>query len=247
MPVVLRDAWATLVPDMDGPDGPLPPLLLALTVLTGLVDAFSYLLLGHVFVANMTGNVVFMGFALAGTPGFSVLASAVALASFVAGAWAGGIAVHRTAAGRGRRLRNALLVEAVCVAAALVVSFVSGSPYTGGARFSLIALLGLGLGVQNAAVRAMAVPDFTTTVLTRTLTGTVADSRLARGPGSRVGRRGLSPAAMLAGAVAGGTAVLGGPRELPLLAALVILSGVVAATVLLGRGDAPWTRPDTTT
>ncbi|WP_327112653.1 DUF1275 domain-containing protein [Streptomyces sp. NBC_01341] len=246
MPVVLRDAWATLVPDLDGPDGPLPPLLLALTVLTGLVDAFSYLLLGHVFVANMTGNVVFMGFALAGAPGFSVLASAVALASFVAGAWSGGIAVHRTRADRGRRLRNALLVETACLAAALVVSLVSGGPYTGGARFALIALLGLGLGVQNAAVRAMAVPDFTTTVLTRTLTGTVADSRLAKGPGSRVGRRGLSPAAMLAGAVAGGAAVLGGPRELPLLAAVVILLGVVAVTVLLGRGDAPWTRVDAT-
>jgi uncharacterized membrane protein YoaK (UPF0700 family) len=39
--------------------GPLPVLLVCLTVVTGLVDAFSYLSLGHVFVANMTGNVVF--------------------------------------------------------------------------------------------------------------------------------------------------------------------------------------------
>ncbi len=46
--------------------GPLPVLLLALTVATGLVDAVSYLVLGHVFVANMTGNVVFSGFALSG-------------------------------------------------------------------------------------------------------------------------------------------------------------------------------------
>jgi hypothetical protein len=37
-------------------DGPLPPLLLALTAVTGLVDAASYLKLGHVFVANMTGT-----------------------------------------------------------------------------------------------------------------------------------------------------------------------------------------------
>ncbi|MEV2243193.1 YoaK family protein [Streptomyces sp. NPDC049970] len=243
MPVVLRDAWATFVPDMDGPDGPLPPLLLALTVLTGLVDAFSYLLLGHVFVANMTGNVVFMGFALAGAPGFSVLASSVALVSFVAGAWSGGIAVHQADTHRGRQLRHALLVETACVTAALTVSTVSGGPYTGGVRFALIALLALGLGAQNAAVRALAVPDLTTTVLTRTITGTVADSRLARGPGSRAGRRGLSAVAMLAGAVAGATAVLDGRRELPLLLALVILLGAVAATALLGRGDAPWTRP----
>ena len=50
----------------DRPYGPLPVLLICLTVVTGLVDAFSYLSLGHVFVANMTGNVVFLGFALAG-------------------------------------------------------------------------------------------------------------------------------------------------------------------------------------
>src|ERR1700712_1348240 len=72
------------------PDGPLPELLLALTVVTGLVDAFSYLSLGHVFVANMTGNVIFLGFALVGVPGFDVAASLVALAAFALGALAGG-------------------------------------------------------------------------------------------------------------------------------------------------------------
>jgi uncharacterized membrane protein YoaK (UPF0700 family) len=52
---------------VDRSHGPLPALLVCLTVVTGLVDAFSYLSLGHVFVANMTGNVVFLGFALAGS------------------------------------------------------------------------------------------------------------------------------------------------------------------------------------
>ncbi len=50
-----------------------------MTLVTGLVDAFSYLVLGHVFVANMTGNVVFLAFALAGAAGFSIPASLVAL------------------------------------------------------------------------------------------------------------------------------------------------------------------------
>ena len=39
---------------------PLPPTLLLLTLTTGLVDAVSFLGLGHVFTANMTGNVVFL-------------------------------------------------------------------------------------------------------------------------------------------------------------------------------------------
>jgi len=37
--------------------GPLPALLLLLTVATGVVDAVSILALGRVFIANMTGNV----------------------------------------------------------------------------------------------------------------------------------------------------------------------------------------------
>ena len=66
MSTFLTEARQTLVPRGEVKHGPLPPLLVAMTLVTGLVDAFSYLVLGHVFVANMTGNVVFLAFALAG-------------------------------------------------------------------------------------------------------------------------------------------------------------------------------------
>jgi hypothetical protein len=75
MKTVVTEAWRTIVPHADDKNGPLAPLLLCLTVVTGMVDAFSYLVLGHVFVANMTGNVVFLAFALAGAHGFSLAAS----------------------------------------------------------------------------------------------------------------------------------------------------------------------------
>ncbi|HEY8808806.1 MAG TPA: DUF1275 family protein, partial [Solirubrobacterales bacterium] len=65
-------------------------LLILLTMVTGVVDAVSYVALGHVFVANMTGNVVFLGFALAGAPGLSAPASIAALGAFLLGAIAGG-------------------------------------------------------------------------------------------------------------------------------------------------------------
>src|ERR1700681_1954325 len=70
--------------------GPLPALLLVLTFVTGLVDAVSYLRLGHVFVANMTGNIVFLGFAVAGATDFSIPASVVAVGAFLVGALTGG-------------------------------------------------------------------------------------------------------------------------------------------------------------
>ena len=71
-----------IIPGRGGEYGPLPPLLVAMTVVTGLVDAFSYLVVGHVFGANMTGNVVFLAFALTGARGFSLPAVVVALAAF---------------------------------------------------------------------------------------------------------------------------------------------------------------------
>src|SRR5260221_12187348 len=83
------DASQTLAPHGEVKHGPLPPLLVGMTLVTGLVDAFTYLVLGHIFVANMTGNVVFLAFALAGAPGFSILASRRALGAFVLGSLGG--------------------------------------------------------------------------------------------------------------------------------------------------------------
>jgi len=91
--------------------GPLPVMLLGLTVVTGLVDAVSILDLGRVFVANMTGNVVFVGFALAGAPGFSLSASLFALAGFLLGAGAGGVLVDRTGDDRAVLIRDGALLE----------------------------------------------------------------------------------------------------------------------------------------
>src|ERR1700709_1932882 len=79
-------------------------ILLLLTAVTGVVDAVSYLALGRVIVANMTGNVVFLGFSLGGDKQLSLAASAVALAAFLLGAVAGGRLGVRLGAHRGRLL-----------------------------------------------------------------------------------------------------------------------------------------------
>jgi Protein of unknown function (DUF1275) len=101
MTTFFTEVRQTLVPRGEVKHGPLPPLLVAMTLVTGLVDAFSYLVLGHVFVANMTGNVVFLAFALAGASGFSILASLVALCSFVLGSLGGGLLGSRLGEHRG--------------------------------------------------------------------------------------------------------------------------------------------------
>src|ERR1700732_3123031 len=74
---------------------PLTRTLLVLTVTTGVVDAVSYLGLGHVFTANMTGNVVLLGFGIAGTGGLPVVAPLVSLIAFVAGSATGSVLAAR--------------------------------------------------------------------------------------------------------------------------------------------------------
>ncbi|MFI9610477.1 YoaK family protein [Streptomyces sp. NPDC052023] len=240
---LLTDAFHTLVPPRGDRHGPLPPLLLTLTVVTGLVDAVSYLSLEHVFVANMTGNVVFLGFALAGAESLSALASVAALAAFLLGALAGGRLGTRLAAHRGRLLRTATAVETLLVAVASAAAAVTGGRVTTAVLYALIVLLGLAMGLQNAVARRLGVPDLTTTVLTLTLTGLAADSTSAGGAAPRPGRRILSVLAMLLGALAGAALVLHGHLVLTLGLALLLLALTSVATHLLSRTDAAWTRP----
>src|SRR5437588_12618597 len=105
------------------PDRALVLALLALTAVTGLVDAASYLGLGHVFTANMTGNVVFLSFALAGAPGLSVPRCSTALVGFFIGALlGGGLAVRMSSAPRHRWATAAFTAEAVLLLAAAATS-----------------------------------------------------------------------------------------------------------------------------
>ena len=191
----------------DDRDRSLLPLLFVLTVVTGLVDAVSYLSLGHVFVANMTGNVVFLGFAIAGAQGFSIAASFVAIAGFLVGAVVGGRLGASMVQHRNRFFAIAIVVKLGLVGAALLVAF-AVDPDGDLFRYALIVLLALAMGLQNAAARFVAVPDLTTTVLTLTLTGIAADSTLAGGNNPRVGRRLLATGAMLCGATIGALLVL---------------------------------------
>ncbi len=244
MTTFLTELRQTITGDSRGKHGPLPPLLLGLTLVTGLVDAFSYLMLGHVFVANMTGNVVLLGFALVGAPGFSVLASVAAITSFALGALIGGHVATRLGRDRGRLLSTAASMQTVFFAVSVVLAGLSDDPVTAVYRYPLIVVLALSMGIQNAAARKLAVPDLTTTVLTMTITGIAADSTIAGGPGSRAGRRLVAVAAMLAGALVGAALVIHARIFYPLLIALIITAVVAATTAILGKPEPAWVHPD---
>jgi uncharacterized membrane protein YoaK (UPF0700 family) len=218
--------------------------LLTLTAVTGLVDAVSYLELGRVFVANMTGNVVFLGFSVAPGSGLSAVASVIAIAGFLLGALAGGRAAHTLAAVRtGRWLATAFTVEAVILGLVAVLTATSVLPLAGDGRLATIAILAAALGVQNSTVRHLGAPDLTTTVLTLTLTGLAADSALAGGTGAKPHRRLGSVAAMLAGAAAGAGILQWSPSAAIAIAAALV--AVVAVAFMTARpGAAPTVAPE---
>jgi uncharacterized membrane protein YoaK (UPF0700 family) len=96
-----------------------------------------------------------------------------------------------------------------------------------------IALLALAMGLHNASVRKLAVPDMTTTVLTLTLTGLAADSSLAGGQNPRLPRRLLAVALMLLGALAGALLLRCGLKW-TILAATAVAAGACAVSAARG-------------
>ncbi len=235
-------------PGAKAPDGkaqgPLPPLLLVLTVVTGVVDAVRLLRRGRVCVANMTGNVVFTGFALVGAPGFSLSASLAALAGFLAGALLvgavlGGSLASRLGHDRGLLLRAGAAAELVLVSAALALTAATGLATAAG-RVGDAALLALAMGIQNAVARRLAVPDLTTTVLTMTLTGIAADVRAKDHGLAGLGRRVLAVATMFAGAACGALLVLHAGATAALGLAVGLLAMVTAAATLATRRPGSW-------
>jgi uncharacterized membrane protein YoaK (UPF0700 family) len=215
---------------------PLARALLALTFSTGLVDAVSYLGLGRVFTANMTGNIVLLGFGIVGSAGLPVVAPLVSLGAFLAGAAIGGVLAATTGDRHAQHVACALAIEVGLILAAAVLAAavdVRAAAFSGDA---VIALLALAMGVRNATVRRLAVPDLTTTVLTMTLTGLAADSPVAGGSGRGSARRIAAVLAMLAGAVAGALLLEIGLVP-PLVAAAALALVVALAYVPIARRE----------
>lgn len=178
-------------------------LMLALTFTTGIVDAVGYLGLDRVFTANMTGNVVILGMALAGGDDLPVLGPTLALGGFLAGAALGGRLLRSAPAGWSDRTSGTFAATGVIAVGLGIGAFVS-PPREGTVwALTLTTLLAVAMGLQAATARRLAVKDVTTVVVTSTLTGLAADSRLAGGTGDGWARRALAVVLILVGAGAG--------------------------------------------
>jgi uncharacterized membrane protein YoaK (UPF0700 family) len=179
--------------------------LLLLTFTTGLIDAVSVLVLGHVFVANMTGNVVFLGFWFVPHSGVDLTAAVVAFAGFVTGTVVGGRLSRHLDSDVRRWLTTALGIEVVMLVVLAVLAGAGVLDYRDDTKLVLIAGLALAFGSQNATARQFGIQELSTTVLTSTIVGIGFDSRLAGGTGDREKLRYGVVLTMLAGAMVGAT------------------------------------------
>jgi uncharacterized membrane protein YoaK (UPF0700 family) len=207
---------------------PLTRTLLVLTFTTGLVDATSYLGLGHVFTANMTGNVVLLGFGIVGGGSLPVVAPLISLVAFLVGAGVGGALARKLADRHTRYLASALAIEVSLLAVAAIAVAAIDIRRGAVSSYAVITLLAMAMGLRSATVRRIAVADLSTTVLTMTLTGLAANSPLFGGTGKGSTRRSSAALGMFAGALAGAL-LLKTSLILPVAAAsaLALVAGLV--------------------
>ncbi len=205
-------------------------LLVGLTFSSGAVDAISFLALGKVFTAFMTGNLVFLGLGLAGGEVADVLRVAVSLAAFAAGV---AVAARILRASRGSRiwpgrvsiaLGLAVLAEAGFLAGWVVTS---GRPSTGAGDL-LVALIAFAMGTQSGAVMSLDVMGVFTTAATASLMFLMSD--VAAWADSALQRRRLAAVigALVAGAASGALLILHARSYAPILP--LVAAGLVIAT-----------------
>lgn len=208
--------------------------LLLLTFATGLVDAISVLVLGHVFVANMTGNAIFLGFLFVPDAGIDLTAAVAACAGFAVGAVVGG----RLARHWGDRTRQWITValgsEIAMLAGLSIMAGIGVVGYVDNTKLLLIAGLAVAFGLQNSTARQFGIQDLYTTVLTATIVGIGMDSRLAGGTGQREKLRYGVVLTMIGGAVVGATL-----SRVVVAPVIALAAAVVAVSMLLFRVGSP--------
>jgi uncharacterized membrane protein YoaK (UPF0700 family) len=151
-------------------------MLLLLSLAAASLDAISYLGLGRVFTAMMTGNTVLLGLALAQGEVLAALRSILALIGFAIGVFVGAIIVERESepAEWPAAVTAALAFETM-ILMIVAASFTLFGNTREGMVYSLIILSAFAMGVQSAAVRRLGVPGIATTYITGTLTSLMVD------------------------------------------------------------------------
>ena len=179
--------------------------LLLLTFATGLADSLSILVLGHVFVANMTGNVIFLGFWLAPRTSIDLTAVAVALPTFVTTTILSGRLSRHFGIRTRPWITTVLATEIVLLVTLSILAGAGVLHYHDNTKLIIIGFLAVTFGLQHSSARQFGIKELSTTVLTSTIVSLGLDSRLSGGTGERQKLRFTVVFTMCAGAFLGAT------------------------------------------
>jgi uncharacterized membrane protein YoaK (UPF0700 family) len=213
------------------------PILLALNVATGAVEAVCYGHLGQIFAAFITGTIILAGLH-AGSGGFDLLKPYLfPIAGFTVGGIIGGRLV-KNRSDTGRTFARIIAIEGAILGAGAIGAALLPLGVDATGRYLTLALLSLAMGIQFSATKFLNVPDLTLAALTGVIHGLLQDSRLAKGQPERSGRRIGAIIAIAAGAA--GAAAL---ATWHIAAAIGAAAGLVAVVALVAvaflRDDDP--------
>jgi uncharacterized membrane protein YoaK (UPF0700 family) len=204
--------------------------LLLLTFATGLADAISILVLGHVFVANVTGNVIFLGFWLAPKTDIDMTAVLVTLPTFVCTTILSG-RLSRHFGDRARAwISTVLALEIVLLVTLSILAGAGVLPYHDNTKLVMIGILAVTFGLQHSSARQFGIQELSTTVLTSTIVSLGLDSHLAGGTGARAKLRLGVVCTMCAGAFVGATM-----SRFVVAPVFALTAAVVAVSLLIFR------------
>ncbi|HET7741717.1 MAG TPA: YoaK family protein [Mycobacterium sp.] len=180
---------------------------MALTFVTGVVDAVGFLGLDRVFTGNMTGNIVILGMGVAGADDLPVLGPAVALAGFTVGAFVAGWVLRGGPAGSSTStwdLRVTILLSVgAAVLLALTVVALAVENFGTHVQVVIATAIAVVMGQQAMVARKLAVKDMTTVVVTSTLTSLAGETWVRGRSGAIVNRRFSAIVVIFLGALAG--------------------------------------------
>ncbi|MCU1253969.1 MAG: hypothetical protein JWM83_268 [Candidatus Angelobacter sp.] len=215
-------------------------LLNALTVSSGAVDAISFLALGKVFSAFMTGNIAFLGLRVAGAGAPGAVAILVSMASFAAGVYLS-TRIVKSSESLGtwpERVTIALGVSLIAHAAFLAIWFAKDGQPSVNIAHVLLGMWGFAMGMQSAAVRTLHVDGVFTTAATATIIYLVGD--LTNWPATVAERRRLAGVllSLFVGATAGGLLLVHAHIYAPVLPFGITAIAVAMAAIVLRERDA---------
>lgn len=178
-------------------------LMMALTLVTGVVDAVGYLGLDHIFTGNMTGNVVILAMALAGAANLPTLGPLVALGAFLLGAAVAGFTLQSSPKGWNRRVTLLLTAGCIALTGTAAISLIVEDIGRQSIGVIIAAVIAMHMGSQALIARHLGVRDMTTVVITSTMTSLAGESLVGKQRPRFLNRRLGAVLAMFAGAAIG--------------------------------------------